>query len=113
MPITNRTETSFEQVCAACGAHRTVANADVVVRTRGDYSTLELPPCVCGAVEVLLPRPSDEEHVLPGSGAHLHQLAVDELASRVCKRHLGPKATDELARWLPPGAALPTRSRRE
>ena len=106
MPITSRTETSVEQTCAACGAHRTVAIADIVARTRGDYSSLEMPPCSCGAVEVLLPRPGDDEHPLQGGAAHLHQLVVDEVASRVCKRRLSKKLADELARWLPPGISL-------
>ena len=106
MPITSRTETSLEQTCAACEADRTVAIADIVARTRGDYSSLELPPCACGAVELLLPRVGDDEHPLQGSAAHLHQLVVDEVASRVCKRGLGKKVTDELARWLPPGISL-------
>jgi len=106
MPITSRTETSIEQTCAACGAHRTIAITDIVARTRGDYSSLELPPCVCGAVEVLLPRAGDDEHPLQGSAAHLHQLVVDEVASRVCKRQLTHKLLDELARWLPPGISI-------
>jgi len=108
MPIVERTERSFTQVCAACGATRVVENESVIVRTRDDYSVLELPPCPCGAVEMLLPTSDDVEHPRPGSDGHLHQLAVDELAARVCERAPTTKQAGAIARWLPPGARLAT-----
>ena len=113
MPILQRTDKSFEQECAACGAHRTVANGDVAVRTRDGYSVLELPPCPCGAVEVLLPSLDDAEHPRPGGEGHLHQLAVDELATRVCNAKLGPKRSAELTLWLPAEAKPLARAKRE
>ena len=106
MPIVERTERSFTQVCALCGATRVVENASVAVRTRGDYSVLELPPCACGAVELLLPTSDEAEHPRPGSDGHLHQLAVDELAARVCDRAPTTKQADAITRWLPPDAKL-------
>lgn len=106
MPIVDRSETSFTQVCAACGAPRTVPNESVVVRTRDNYAALELPPCACGAIEVLLPSLGDAEHPRPGSDGHLHQLAVDELAARVLLQAPTTRQADAIHRWLAPDAKL-------
>jgi hypothetical protein len=106
MPISERAESTITQVCAVCGAARTVANESVVVRRRDGYAALELPPCGCGAVEVLLPSVDEAEHPRPGSQGHLHQLAVDELAVRVAGLAPTREHVEALATWLPPDAKL-------
>jgi hypothetical protein len=106
MPILDRTESSFTQVCAACGASRTVPNTSVIVRKRDDYAVLELPPCACGAIEVLLPSIDEAEHSRPGSDGHLHQLAVDELSTRVRGHSPTNRQAEAIARWLPEDAKL-------
>jgi len=110
MPILSTTDTTVELRCAACGRERHVPIDQLKPHTREGSTVIELPPCACGAVEVLLPSSGKLEHPSPGSAGHIHQLRVNELGARVTNTPLDEHTLGELQRWLRSGSATETPS---
>jgi len=106
MPITQLDKDKFTQVCAACGAERSLSLSDAKPEDtdEGDH-LLRLPACSnCGSIELLVPQQTDPDtHPNPGGFTHLHRLLIDELDEHVAPARVNAALKSRRAKHFPNG----------
>ena len=106
MPITQLDKDKFSQVCAACGAERSLSLSDAAPEDSdaGDH-LLRLPACSkCRSIELLVPQQTDPDtHPNPGGFTHLHRLLIDELDEQVAPSRVNAVLRAKRAKHFPNG----------